>query len=110
MDEYKQELKENIEKLYDPFTFKLTGKIGAILGAGIGYLGGLVGGAIKDLLLNELPYLLSGLNTKEIIFHSFTYGSQVASEIALVGAGVGAVIAKLCTRKRDDFVYVEEEV
>jgi len=108
MGEYSK-LKEDIGKLYDPFTFRLTGKIGAILGAGLGYLGGLIGGTIKDIVLNQLPYLISGSNVKEIIFHSFAYGNQVAGEIALVGAGVGAAIAKLYAKKRDQFVYVEEE-
>jgi len=106
--EEKSNLKGYVERLYDPFTIRLNGKVGAVLGAGLGYLSGLVGGAVKNILLNELSYLTSLQNIKDVLFRSFAYGNQVGSELALVGVGIGAVVAQFYTKKREKFVYVEE--
>jgi hypothetical protein len=101
------EIKKQIEKLYDPFTIRLGGKVGAVLGAGLGYISGLAGGMVKHIILNELPYISTNLN--EVFLRAFAYGSQVASELALAGLGIGALVAKFYTKKRGEFVYVEGE-
>jgi hypothetical protein len=88
--------------------FRLTKKMGALIGAGAGYLTGLGIGSLKEIIIDKLPYLVSGQNVKEILLNSFSVGSKYAAEFAIAGTVLGILFAKLYGRRYEN-EYVEEE-
>jgi len=97
-----------VSEIDKSLTFKLTGKIGGLLGMGLGYLSGLVGGTVKDIVLDKLPYLMSGQDVNNNLLKSFTYGTGLAAQFAIIGATVGYGLTKLYLGKWKDLKNLEE--
>jgi len=106
MEKYKSGIDENSIKGMG--YFKLTGKLGAAIGAGASYFTGFAVGALKEAVIDNLPYLLSGENLQNILSKSVSTGTKYATEFAAVGTILGLIFAKLYARKSDD-EYIEEE-
>ena len=94
---YTKIMEKNGQQSCEMSSIRLTTKVGALLGTGIGYFGGLVGGFIEHLLLNEYSNIF--YHTKEALGRAWDYGANVANQFALIGACAGSAIVHFYLKK-----------
>lgn len=74
--------------------------LGTFEGAGAGCVSGFLYGFAKDIVLNELPYLLKGRDLGFALNTAFSSGIVYAGDLALIGGGLGLLL----TRKLKDMI------
>jgi len=81
--------KEKAKEYLNPWTF-----FGSAVGSGALYVGGLIVGFTRDLLLQELPYMLNGGNIQQGLASSAAHAYAVAGEWGLYGTVLGIIASK----------------